>query len=293
MPMHAAAPIRNRHLRFRDWAALRASLLWAYEGETQQQARNSTATSMDTSVWLVRTGRVSVTTDGVTTEVLPGQWVFVASPTRHQVFHGRTEILSVHFRLTWPGGEQVIDRPRNLVLNSAEFPGLEKAGTAVVRRLARLFPVEHGFLPGIPCSLDAYLQVQNMLPMWLRAYLSAMAHLGHHPRRIGLADDRVLQGLAAIEGHPMSLPFSEKAILAQAGLARSQFDALFIREFGVTPRRYYDNLRHAEARELLRHTSLSIKEIAIALAFRHASHFTMWFRARHQLTPAEWRHSVQ
>lgn len=280
---------RLRTLRFRDWATLRYSLVWAYEGPVLAKARVGTYSNPDLSCWLVRKGSVQLTTRSQTVVAKKGQWAFVATPTRRQVFSDDAEILSVHVHFSWPGDEPVIEQKRNLVFDAAEHPQLERAAVPLARTVKKLFPKADAFLPEEWCSLAAYLQVQDQLPRWLHAYLAAQAAHGVFPRRLGVEDDRVLGVLGELDRRPLEAKFNEKEIVARSGLGRSQLNALFVRVTGTTPRRYFERRRLEAARRLLGHTALSMKEVAATLGFRHESHFSQWFKGCEGAAPSAWR----
>lgn len=277
--------------RFSDWSSVRHGLMWAYEGAVPESGRSGEWTQPDPSCWLVRKGSVEVRAGGRTVKAQAGQWVFVATPTRVQRFSPDSEILSVHFHFTWPGGEPVIEQPRTAVFAAAEQPQLEKAAVALVRIVRRDFPGASAFLPSEHCTLSAYLRVQNMLPRWLSAYLDAQAWLGVFPRRLGEIDDRVLQALAELDRKSLSEKFSERALLRAVGAGRSQLNALFYRTTGLTPRGYHERRRRETALRLLGETGMSLKEIAMDLGFGSESHFSHWFRAREKTAPSRYRES--
>jgi AraC-like DNA-binding protein len=77
----------------------------------------------------------------------------------------------------------------------------------------------------------------------------------------------------------------------EAGLAASQFHALFRRATGATPARTLAELRLDRASELLCGTSLPIAEIALMVGFSDQSALTRCFRRRRSTTPDAWRRS--
>ncbi len=158
------------------------------------------------------------------------------------------------------------------------MPGLEKTALQLIRQLESSFPTAGAYLPAAPSTLDGFLRVQNRLPLWLAEYLKALGQQGVYPRRLGAHDDRVMRGMSLLERHPLSEPFSETRLLEEIGLGRSQFHALFVKAYGLTPKAHYTRRRLEEARKLLSHTDLSVKEIGFQLGFRHASHFSLWFK---------------
>lgn len=283
------APHRDalgRQLRFGDWAALRYWLVWAYEGPVPAQAHEGVYTNPDLSCWLVRRGSVELTTAGRRVVARKGHWVFVATPTRRQAFSRDAEILSLHVHFSWPGDEPVIRQAHNLVFDAADHPRLERAALPLVRTVRRHFPGASAFLPDERCALPVFLEAQNRLPPWLSAYLEVQALHGVFPRRLGIEDGRLLKAMTELDRRPLDGGFSEKTLSSAVGLGRSQLNALFSRATGTTPRRYFERRRLETARRLLERPDASMKQIAAELGFRHASHFTQWFKARAGVAPS-------
>ncbi len=281
------------HMNFRDWASLRYHLLWAYEGKVHPSALNLTTTDPDTSCWLLRKGEVELTTKGKRTCIRANQWVFVASPTRHQIFSEDAEILSLHFHLSWPGNLPVFEQESNQVLEARDHPALERTAKPLVRQLRRIFPGANAHLPILPCTLEPFFRVQNLLPLWLIAYQEAQARLGVTPRRLKITDDRILQAASDLDHQPLHEPFSEESLSARIGLGHAQLNALFTKFLGLTPAKYFERRRLEESKSMLRQTNTSIKEIAFTLGFRHESHFSMWFRRMQRQTPTAFRRGVE
>lgn len=280
-------------LRFRDWAALRYWLVWGYEGPVPAQALEGVYTNRDISCWLIRRGKVELTTAGETVTARKGQWVFVAVPKRRQVFSKDAEILSLHVHFSWPGNEPVIRQRKNVVLDAAGHPQLERTAVPLVRMVRRHFPATTAFLPDERCSLPFFLQAQNQLPQWLSAYLTAQATLGVFPRRLEWDDDRLLEVFAELDGRSLGQKFSEGELVRRSGLGRSQLNALFVRAAGLTPRRYFERRRLEAASRLLEHTGMGIKEVAADLGFRHESHFSQWFKTHLGAAPSRWKAALQ
>lgn len=280
----------DRTLRFADWASLHYNLLWAYDGPIWPQARIGEYTDWDTSCWLLLKGSVTLTGSGLeSVTITPGQWVFLVSPTRHQTFSEDAQILSMHFELTWPGGEQVIDKSQNLIFPANEFPQLEKSARPIVQHIKRYFPNADAFLMEQRCSIEHFLLVQKLFPPWIIAYLKALSHRNIHPRRLNIQDERLMQTLAELDSYPLSEKFAEQRILQKIGMSRTQLDHLFSKAYGVTPRGYFEQRRLNEARRLLKYTDLGIKEISWRLGFRHPSNFSMWFRKMNDVNAIAFR----
>ncbi len=66
-------------------------------------------------------------------------------------------------------------------------------------------------------------------------------------------------------------------------------ERLFRHHLGVTPKRYYIEMRLERARSLLLQTELSVTEIALATGFQSAGHFSRVYHDAFGVTPREQR----
>lgn len=78
-------------------------------------------------------------------------------------------------------------------------------------------------------------------------------------------------------------------IADRLNISYTKFRRLFKQYTGQSPAQYFINLRIHRAKELLRGTNASIKEISIILHFESAEYFTTMFRSRTGMTPTEFR----
>jgi len=101
------------------------------------------------------------------------------------------------------------------------------------------------------------------------------------PRRIRRVIDYIHANLAA------DLAISELA--AQAGLSSFHFARVFHRETGETPHQFVTRLRLEEAGRLLRATDQTVLQVAIAVGFENASHFSVQFKRGYGVTPLAYR----
>lgn len=280
-------------MRFRDWSSLRYYLLWAYEDAVPLHAHVGTYSDDDIACWLIIKGSVKLTTNGNSVTARRGQWVFVASPLRHQAFSRDAEILSLHIHLSWPGGDPLFERTRNVIFDAAQFPQLEAAARPMLQLVQRHFPQAETYLPCTPCGLGVYLRVQNLLPTWIASYYDTLIALGFVPRRLAGIDERVLNSVVELDRLPLQQRMNEKSLARNAGLSKTHFNALFVEELGTTPRRYFERRRLDSADQLLTRTGMSIKEIAFTLGFKYESHFCAWFRRLRGMRPTAFREGAQ
>ena len=78
-------------------------------------------------------------------------------------------------------------------------------------------------------------------------------------------------------------------IADRLNISYTKFRRLFKQYTGQSPAQYFINLRIHRAKEMLRGTSASIKEISITLHFESAEYFTTMFQSRTGMTPTEFR----
>ncbi|MBL8574277.1 MAG: GlxA family transcriptional regulator [Hyphomicrobiaceae bacterium] len=116
-------------------------------------------------------------------------------------------------------------------------------------------------------------------------YLHTRSRAGSDSQRISLrertrvANDRVLKALALMESR-IEAPASRDELAAGAGVTARHLERLFVAHLGHSLGEHYLGLRLDRARSLLRQTSLSVAEIAVACGFVSTSHFARAYRAR-------------
>jgi AraC family transcriptional activator of pobA len=90
-----------------------------------------------------------------------------------------------------------------------------------------------------------------------------------------------------------SEPISLASIAAAVALTPGYLTTIVRRKTGRSVQRWITERRMAEARRLLRQTSLPVETIAARVGYRQPSYFIKHFRRDHTLTPAAWRRSVR
>jgi len=91
--------------------------------------------------------------------------------------------------------------------------------------------------------------------------------------RYGTANDKVLKALALME-ETLEEPAPRTTLARAAGVGVRQLERLFIDELGQGVARVYRRLRLERARRLLRETSMSLVEAAVACGFSDAASFS-------------------
>jgi transcriptional regulator GlxA family with amidase domain len=121
-------------------------------------------------------------------------------------------------------------------------------------------------------------------------YLRTEMRSGGAPQRLeprerfGVSNEKLLRALAYMEAH-LEEPASKAQIAAAAGVSVRQLERLFVRHLGTTPAQRYLQVRLERARTLLRQTTLSVMEAAVASGFVSHSHFARTYRAHFGVPP--------
>jgi transcriptional regulator GlxA family with amidase domain len=123
-------------------------------------------------------------------------------------------------------------------------------------------------------------------------FLHAPVRAGEGPQRTDLrfrlkvGDDRLLAVLRTMEAN-VEAPRSRAELAAAADLSIRQLERLFRAQLGRGVHEHYLTLRLGRSLQLLRATSLSMLEIAVATGFGSASHFSRAFRSHFNCRPRD------
>jgi transcriptional regulator GlxA family with amidase domain len=106
--------------------------------------------------------------------------------------------------------------------------------------------------------------------------------------RLGIADEKLLKALKSMESH-LHEPLPRERLAKVAGVSLRQLERTFREELGHGIHEHYVSLRLARAQQLLRETSRSMLEVAMATGFGSASQFSRAFRREFAMAPREAR----
>lgn len=106
--------------------------------------------------------------------------------------------------------------------------------------------------------------------------------------RYGIHRPELIAALELME-HNLGQPQSRKAVAQRIGLSTRQLDRLFASNLGTSFTTHYRTIRLDRARDLIRQTTLSITEIALACGFSSPGHFSRRYRERFGSSPKEER----
>lgn len=104
--------------------------------------------------------------------------------------------------------------------------------------------------------------------------------------RLGVADPKLLDVLKAMEAN-LESPLSRLALSGVARLSLRQLERSFRQHLGRGIHQHYLALRLGRSRQLLRESSLSVLEIAVATGFASAGDFSRAFRRQFGFPPRE------
>lgn len=291
MEEHSVPPgsSASRRLPWPDWTIARCGLVWIYEGAVDPRYRTVREYFSEQSAILIRKGSLEVVGREGTATVKPGEWIFLNEGLILRRFSGDARILSIRFHWTWPGGQPLFEWPLAVVADSAAFPRLEAEGMRLEKKVRERYPNERLAPCNALSDVDGYLEVQHLFMAWLRAYADALSGLGYSVSRSEIADPRILRAVRILDHHPLGHPLREAELAARVNLSLAQLSRLFGQQFGITPFRYLERRRFAEAMVRVGGSKTPLKLIAFELGFNSLSHFSSWFRRKTQVSPNEFR----
>jgi len=264
-------------------------LAWVYTGFPSNGYREWSYDSKPQTAWLIRKGSVTLKFSLENETYGAGQWVFPKTEDGTQEFSEDAEILSVRFIAEWPTGELLFDRSKSYSRAMSELREFTRISERLARAVSREFPEIYSSLPHVPGSHRCYFNFQRLLYGWIQAYSLVMEGFGLTARTIGPIDDRIREAIHTMETQRLSYSLREKDLAAHSGLSISQFNKLFHRDVGITPKEYWENKRIENARIALLGSVRSIKSIAMDLGFSSLPHFSGWVKKNLGKSPREFR----
>jgi AraC-like DNA-binding protein len=282
-------------LPLHEWAALKSELVWIYDRELQPQMRHWKGPGDGMPgyrLWLIRRGSVVIKRRARTYEAAAGEWISPVNQAREVNFSEDAHILSIHFLCQWPSGESILRDVEGRKLASAAHPELEKLAVRLLRQLRRQFPANE---PGAhvysrrASSCTDFLECQSLFLRWLSAWIQAEVEAGASLTRLAGGEDRPFLAARFLNQAPLGEGFPDGALQRETGLGMMRLNQLFLAEFGVTTRKYWDRRRLETARQCLETSPMAMKEISCLLGFRSDSHFVVWFRRLAGQRPGDYR----
>jgi transcriptional regulator GlxA family with amidase domain len=100
--------------------------------------------------------------------------------------------------------------------------------------------------------------------------------------------EKVRQAIGLMQRHienPLPLPEIGRRVV----LSPRQLERLFLRHAGMSPLRFYMQLRVERARELLIYSDRPVIEVAVSAGFTSTSHFATWYKRIYGVRPSDMR----
>jgi methylphosphotriester-DNA--protein-cysteine methyltransferase len=269
------------------WRTLRHEWLWVYRGPVPQWGVWSAEIPVPAGVFFVERGEVRIQADGKETLVSRGQAFFSSPRLRRHWFAENTCLLSVGFRSQWPDGTSLF---RDALNFAAATPALRKA-------TQQLFASIHGTLKVVsyrqaiePATHSAsdWAAREAAFATWSAVWMATLQQLGVQPElQVRARRRRVDQLVAWLQALPLDQTTPSLPPGFPIGSRRAE--QLLQQQFGIGLRMFMERRRLDVARERIVADHATLKEIAFALGFRHASHFTAWFRRHTGVSPSAYR----
>jgi AraC-like DNA-binding protein len=99
---------------------------------------------------------------------------------------------------------------------------------------------------------------------------------------------RLSRTLAYIEEH-LTEPLSLETLAGQEGYSEQYFISVFKRSYGIAPLHYVTQKRIQKAKELIRTTSLPLKEISYRCGYEDPYYFSRIFKKTERVSPKKYR----
>ncbi len=279
-------------LPLEEWQRLRSQILWCYQGCPPLAGGVTPFRTANYSAWLVLRGRAVLYVRGEAREYWPGNWIIVPPPGYQRSFIEGTELLSIHFRFVWADDLDLFTLPEPVSFPSAPHPTLERAVRRVLR-WARSFGTT-GTVEAITrhLNLEQYLHFQTLAGRFVHVLTRTLEAEGLLPAACCTrVSPRLGQILGRLRDLPLDRPWNSAGTARGLNMSAGHFARVFRREYGQTPRRYFDTRRLEHAKQEIVAGRVSIKEVAAGLGFSSAV-FCRWFRQNVGASPSLYRRNV-
>jgi len=173
--------------------------------------------------------------------------------------------------ISWLNLEEIAPGFMKLTLRDAKVRREVRNGLMRAYRLGK---------SGLPDATDfVYNAIENVLLLVNRHY-QLSGHSEYDPR-VG----RAIQYLA----ENLSSPLSLKEVAVHCNLSRARLACLFKKQAGIGPIAFQNQQRIMRAKQMLRMSFLSVKQIAIELGFKNPKYFSACFRKVTGVGPRQYR----
>ncbi|MDQ8206357.1 AraC family transcriptional regulator [Coraliomargarita sp. SDUM461003] len=285
-------PHTSTTLSFFEWKYLDAYLVWIYEGPPQASGKRYAKNSFFTA-WLLLEGTVHIQVEKHELQVQAGQWVLLPPGVSYRNFSESVRMLSIHFEARWITGRPLFELDRPIVEDSLTVPKWRKFCEPMLRRVQRDFPDAYNELPRVGADYLTYADIQGRFQRWLASVIGRMQAAGVRVYLPKKQDTRALNMRRWLDAHSLESAFRLQELSKAFGVSAGQVNRIFIANFEVTPKQYYESRRLNVAKAKLASSAQAVKAISYLVGFRHQSEFTAWFKKHTQYTPSAYRAMVE
>ena len=280
-------------LTFHQWSYLRSELIWIYDHPVPREFHHAKWDRTEGHwAWYVRKGRAKVTSDSGTLTATAGMWLFVPREEAHQDFSPDIHLLSVYFLCQWPSGENLFVHKGGAVLKGSGYPQLARVAERLERLVRKNIPeadIRYATQTG---DYSMFLRLQRQFFLWLDLWFKARISCGASLTRLHAGDDRAIRAIRCLNDAPLDRGFPLSWLMEETGgLSLSHLDRIFVQEFSLTTRKYWERRRMQEAKIYLETSMLPIKEIGHRTGFHSDAHFVIWFKRLVGQSPLQYRKS--
>ncbi len=208
---------------------------------------------------------------------------------RHEIMSGQTFILP-------PGVDHTLESPGGYTQIGIDVAECPEESESAMKSLSQALSALVGRRFALVDAPGGELEYERM-----KGLLSSLSSL-NLCRVVAIAEGMVLDALERLEcdggdfasefarlcgDEPWRLTLAE--MCRKMGLSRAGLERKASRAFGCGASEYAARLRFSRLCTLLRTTSLTLDELARRLGFGDAAHLSVFFRARGECTPGEYR----
>jgi AraC-like DNA-binding protein len=268
------------------WRTLRHEWLWVYRGPVPQCEVWSAEIPVPAGVFFVERGEVRIRADGKEIVVPRGQAFFSSPHLRRHWFAEHTSLLSVGFRSQWPDGTSLF---RDALNFAAETPALRKATQQLftgIHAPQKIVTYRQAIEPST-YSASEWAAREAAFTAWFGQLIATLQQLGVHPVPQVRTRRRVDQLISWLQSLPLDQ--TTPGLPPDFPIGSRRAEQLLQQQLGIGMRLFMERRRLDVARERIVADQATLKEIAFALGFRHASHFTAWFRRHTGVSPSAYR----
>jgi AraC-like DNA-binding protein len=246
---------------------------------------------------LVRSGALHMSENDVKYRIGAGEMLLLEPGLRHvghRPCEGNTEIYWIHFKHSKPRSKLP---DKEIVWSTRVGEGTDRD---LVPQEQHLYLPKHGAYDRqrIEPIVEEILQLRSGLVMALALDMQVLLAKLLSQLQASLRQERVSSRSLIVAEQVMGyLELKKRESFAASQMAEElhfneDYAARCLRKHtGLSPLQYHHMVRSEEAKQLLRHTQLSLQEIAEAMGYGHYNYFSRMFRKSTGLTPGAYRRS--